>query len=96
MGAERINILIALRSLPVGIFSLLTSILPLENPIGTPMIWDIKNFILAVLLALVIFLVGLILGGLYFLVVRQAALFDELKWASAIKTGRVSALNQSC
>ena len=85
MGAERINILIALRSLPVGIFSLLTSILPLENPIGDPIIWDIKNFNLAVLLALVIFLVGLVLGGLYFLVVRQAALYDELKWSSAVK-----------
>ncbi len=34
VAAERINLLIGLRSLPVGIFSLFTSILPIENPLG--------------------------------------------------------------
>ena len=85
MGGERINILIALRSLPVGIFSLLSSILPIENPIGIPVSLDIYNLNFALFLALAIFLLGLILGGLYFSVVRQAALFDELKWRTAIR-----------
>ena len=80
VGAERINLLIGLRSLPVGIFSLFTGILPVENPLGTPMFWDVKNLNSAVLIVLLVFLVGLMLGGLYFSAVRQAALYDELKW----------------
>jgi hypothetical protein len=80
VGAERINLLIGLRSLPVGIFSLFTGILPVENPLGTPMFLDVTNLSAAVLIVLLVFLVGLMLGGLYFSAVRQAALYDELKW----------------
>jgi hypothetical protein len=85
LGGERINILVALRSIPVGIFSLLSSILPIENPLGNPISWDIDSLNFALFLTLLIFLVGLGLGGLYFSVVRQAALFDELKWRSAFR-----------
>lgn len=80
VGAERINLLIGLRSLPVGIFSLFTGILPVENPLGTPMFWDVTSLSAAVLIVLFVFLIGLMLGGLYFSAVRQAALYDELKW----------------
>ena len=80
VGAERINLLIGLRSLPVGIFSLFTGILPVENPLGTPMFWDVTSLSAAVLIVLLVFLIGLMLGGLYFSAVRQAALYDELKW----------------
>ena len=80
VAAERINLLIALRSLPVGIFSLFASILPVENPFGSPLFYDIPNLSAAVLIALVVFLVGLVLGGLYFSAVRQAALFDDMIW----------------
>jgi len=79
VGAERINLLIGLRSLPVGIFSLFTGILPVENPLGTPMFWDVTSLSAAVLIVLFVFLIGLMLGGLYFSAVRQAALYDELK-----------------
>ena len=34
LAAERINLAVALRSVPVGVFSLLASILPVENPVG--------------------------------------------------------------
>jgi len=81
VGAERINLLIGLRSLPVGIFSLFTGILPVENPLGTPMFWDVTSLSAAVLIVLFVFLIGLMLGGLYFSAVRQAALYDELKWS---------------
>ncbi len=82
VAAERINLLIGLRSLPVGIFSLFTSILPVENPLGTPFFWDVQNLSGAALIVLSVFLLGLMLGGLYFSAVRQAAVFDELKWRS--------------
>jgi len=80
VAAEKINLLIGLRSLPVGIFSLFTGILPVENPLGTPLFWDVTSLNAAVLIVLSVFLVGLMLGGLYFSAVRQAALYDELKW----------------
>jgi len=84
MAAERINLLLALRSFPIGIFSLFSSILPVENPIGKPMFWDISNLTSAVIISLGLFLSGLAMGGLYFSSVRQAALFDELNWRTII------------
>ena len=80
VAAERLNLFIAMRSLPVGIFSLFISILPIKHPLGVPQFRDITNFNLALLICLGLSLSGLVLGGLYFSSVRQAALFDEVKW----------------
>ena len=85
MAAERINLMIALRSIPVGIFSLLTSILPIKNPLGTPVFWDLPSLGGAFVSILVIFLIGLAFGGIYFSGVRQAALFDEVKWSKVLR-----------
>jgi hypothetical protein len=85
IAAERVNLLVALRSLPVGIFSLLTSILPIKNPLGTPIIWDVPNLGGAFTFTLLIFTAGLVMGGLYFSAVRQAAIFDEVKWRPILK-----------
>ncbi|MEJ2412019.1 MAG: hypothetical protein P8Y34_03350 [Anaerolineales bacterium] len=85
LAAERINLLVALRSLPVGVFSLLGSILPVENPVGQPIMWDITNLGSAFLLTVAIFLVGLLLGSLYFSAVRQAAVFDQLNWHTVFR-----------
>ena len=85
IAAERINLLIALRSLPVGIFSLLSSVLPIDNPIGSPIFWDLPNLGGAFLLIILIFVIGLLLGGLYFSAVRQAAIYNEVKWRPILK-----------
>jgi hypothetical protein len=85
IAAERVNLLVALRSLPVGIFSLLSSILPVKNPIGSPIFWDVNNLGGAFLFTVLVFLTGLLLGGLYFSAVRQAAIFDEVKWRPILK-----------
>ncbi len=85
LAAERINLAVALRSVPVGVFSLLASILPVENPVGRPIFWDVANLGTAFLLTVAIFLVGLMLGSLYFAAVRQAAVFDQLKWRTILR-----------
>jgi hypothetical protein len=69
----------------VGIFSLMPSILPLKNPLGIPISWEMSNPGGAFAFTLLVFSVGLILGGLYFSAVRQAAIFDEVKWRSILK-----------
>ena len=85
IAAERINLFITLRSFPVGIFSLFTSIMPIENPIGNTIFWDIPQLSIAVIISLGLFLTGLAFGGLYFSSVRQAALFDEVKWRTILR-----------
>jgi hypothetical protein len=85
MAGDRINLFLVLRSLPVGIFSVMTSILPVKNPLGNPALMDIPTLSIALLLSLVIFLVGLAFGGIYFSGVRQAALFDQVKWNKVIR-----------
>ena len=85
LAGERINVFLTLRSIPVGIFSLLTSILPVKNPLGSPIFWDIPSMSAALLISLVLFLVGLGIGGIYFSSVRQAALFDDVKWGKVFR-----------
>lgn len=85
IAAERINLFITLRSYPIGIFSLFTSIMPVENPIGNTIFWDINQLSIAAIISLGLFLIGLAFGGLYFSSVRQAALFDEVKWRTILR-----------
>ncbi len=85
LAAERINLFLALRSLPVGMFSLLTSILPVKNPLGNPIFWDVPTMSGAIIFSLMIFLVGLAFGGIYFSGVRRAALFDQVKWREVLR-----------
>jgi hypothetical protein len=85
LAADRINLLIALRSLPVGVFSLLTSILPVENPLGTPLVFDVSGVGSALLVVLVAFLTGIGLGGLYLSAVRQAAIYDQVNWRNVLR-----------
>ena len=85
LAAERVNLFLVLRSLPVGIFSLLTSILPVKNPLGNPIFWNVPTMSGAIIFSLLIFLVGLAFGGIYFSGVRQAALFDQLKWRTVLR-----------
>ncbi len=85
LAAERINLFLVLRSLPVGIFSLLTSILPVKTPLGEPIFWDVPSMGSALGISLMIFIVGLAIGSIYFASVRQAALYDQVNWRSVLR-----------
>ena len=82
--AERFNLLAALRSYPVGIPSLMTSIFPLETPIGIPILMDVTSFGSTLLLFLVLTIAGLIMGTLYFSMVAQAALSGQGYWRRSL------------
>jgi hypothetical protein len=60
------NLFSMLRTFPIGIFSLMTGRMPLETPIGAPVIWQVNttSSMLATLLGLT--LAGWLGGGLFF------------------------------
>ena len=82
--AERLNLVAALRSYPVGIFSLLGSIFPLKTPIGSPLFVEIRSAGAALLIVIGLLLIGMVLGTLYYTVVKQAALYDEVRLREAV------------
>ena len=83
--AERFNILIAIRSYPVGVFSFMTSIMPVETPLGEPVFVELPSLGIALLVGIFLTVGGVILGGVYFSSVAQAALDDEVKWINLFR-----------
>jgi hypothetical protein len=84
LAAEQFNMLVVLRSYPVGISSLMVSILPLKTPLGTPPFVEVVSFGSIFLIFLGLGIAGLILGTLYFSTVSQAAVTGEIRWYQAI------------
>ncbi len=77
--AERFNLLITLRSYPVGIPSLIVSTLPLQVPGGEPVFIEVTSLGSALLLAGLFTFLGLLVGTLYFAMVGRAAIHDEVR-----------------
>jgi hypothetical protein len=63
---NQFNILVALRTFPVGVPSILARSENLSNPIGTPITYQIPNETTAILLIIGLGLLGFFLGTLYF------------------------------
>lgn len=78
--AERFNLLMALRSYPVGIPSLILSRWPLQVPWGDRLMVGVPSLGLAFLLFGVFALIGMLGGTLYFASVAKAALNDEVRF----------------
>jgi len=79
--AERLNIFMALRSYPVGVFSFMASLLPLKTPLGEPVLIEISSLGFALLIGVLLTIGGAALGGLYFSGVAQAVIDDEVRWS---------------
>jgi len=82
--AEKFNLLVFLRSYPVGITSLIVDKLPLTSPLGTLGSWEIGSVGGVFLAFVVISLIGIAFGTLYFQVVAQAAVIGDVSWQEAI------------
>jgi hypothetical protein len=85
VAATQFNLLSILRTIPVGIPSLMAARLPLEIPNGFPLIQDITNPIAALAIALGLLLIGLVAGCFYYIVVVQAALLGKIDLRTVIK-----------
>jgi hypothetical protein len=81
-AAERINLVAALRSYPIGVFSLLSSMFPVRHPLGRPSFVEISGPGEILGLLILFSLGGLVLGTLYFSAVKSAALEDRVRWIS--------------
>jgi len=82
---ERFNLLGVLRTYPVGIPSLMVSRAPEAVPGGAPLVWQVPSFGAVILSWLVLTLVGLVIGTLYFAVVSQAALLEKMNLRHAVE-----------
>lgn len=65
-NVARVNILSSLSSLPIGVPSLIAGLAPLKSVLGTPLVYDTQNTVIAILLSLFFSLIGLALGTFYF------------------------------
>ncbi len=81
--AEQFNMLVLLRSYPVGITSLVVARLHLTSPIGTLGSWEIGSLGGVFLAFAVISLIGIAFGTLFFQVVAQAAVIGDISWQQA-------------
>ena len=77
--ATRLNLMTSLRAFPVGVPSLMVSVLPIQIPGGSPLFLDVTNFWLIIGLVLLLFLAGLGTGSLYFALIAQASLGSAIK-----------------
>ncbi len=78
LGAERMNLLGVLRTFPIGIPSLMAGRFSMETPINNPLLLDIELLLNAVGAWLLLALLGIGLGTLYFSLVAQATLTSRL------------------
>jgi hypothetical protein len=83
-AALRVNLFFALRTIPVGIPSLMVSRQPILTPYGAPPFWEVTSLGVAALLWILLALVGLALGALFFLLVGQATRGERLDLRQAI------------
>ena len=82
---ERFNLLGVLRAYPVGIPSLMVSRAPVAVPGGAPLVWQVPSFGAVILFWLLLTLLGLVIGTLYFAVVSQAALLEKMSLRHAVE-----------
>ena len=94
---ERINLASALRTIPIGVPSLIARESPLTSPLGGGSVIEISNYNLVLLTLAGMLLVGLLLGSLYFLLVSKvtAAETDKLS-LKEVATGYGQSLALFC
>lgn len=73
---NRFNLATALRTYPVGVPSLMAGTLPIDTPLGAAQIISVTSLSESVLLWLLLVMIGLAVGAIYFYQVSRVALTD--------------------
>jgi hypothetical protein len=84
--SSQFNILSLLRTIPVGIPSLMAFRLPIKIPYGSPILIDITNILSVVVIAIGLLLIGLIAGSFYYIIVVQVALNGRVEFTKVVKS----------
>ena len=82
--AERLNLFSTLRSYPVGISSLMASRQPISSPLLRLASWEVSSIEGVLGWWLLLTLVGIAVGSLYYLLVAQASLSGKVDWRSVL------------
>jgi hypothetical protein len=83
--ASHFNLLSLLRTIPVGIPSLMASRLPIEIPIGSPVFVDVANPLVVFSLAIGLLVTGLIAGSFYYNLVVQVSINGKIELKKVVK-----------
>ncbi len=83
-AASQFNLLSVLRTIPVGIPSLMAARLPTKIPNGIPIFIDLTNPWLVALSWITLIVIGLITGCFYYNIVVQAALGGKIEWRKVV------------
>jgi hypothetical protein len=76
---QDLNLFSALRSVPVGLPSLMSLNISAKSPLGTSSLYVISNSQTAVLLGFALFLLGIVFGSIYFNSIAQSTSADKRK-----------------
>lgn len=90
---ERFNLMIFLRTFPVGIPSFMSGKYPIGSPLGSYPAIDISDPFQIFGLWMLVSALGLILGIFYYQVTAQATLNGKVDWIEALRRWPVQALN---
>lgn len=77
------NLLVVLRTFPIGVFSLMSGRLPTQTPLGNPAVVEVNSTGALLGLIVLLTLMGWLLGGLYF------------RWVAALVVSEVPAAGRS-
>ncbi len=82
---ERLNVMIFLRTYPVGVPSLMSGSLPLASPLGTPQLIDVPSASAVIGWWMVLGMVGLVFGSLYFLLVARVTQAEQIRLSETLR-----------
>jgi hypothetical protein len=82
---QRLNMMIALRSFPVGVPALFASSFPVDAPFIEPAKLEVTNFFVLLTLIGVFTVIGVFFGTFYFSLVSRAALENKIDLSKAIR-----------
>jgi hypothetical protein len=78
--ADKFNLVSVIRSYPIGVPSLMISTAPTLVPGGAPLVWEVSSLGAAFGIFILLTLLGLLVGTLYFQLIAQASLEGKILW----------------
>jgi hypothetical protein len=90
--ADKFNLMSVIRSYPIGVPSLMISTAPTLVPGGSPRVWEVSSLGAAFGIFILLTLLGLLIGTLYFQLIAQASLEGTIMWRETLSRWPWSAL----